>query len=274
MLEQQILYHAADNNMSWQHSGQEAWVVLTAGASVTVKGAVDTPVFIIATSPSALSVSLPGERTKTLHLVPYSLTVISTELERFHCSTQSELLILQASATSEAIGLFRLEQPMLQFNHQDIVNIAVMMRRHLQMESVTDDSYLGCCIRMLQCRAQKYAMATKTRSGNDMNQSEFTTLLEEIDDQIEQVESVSALASLMAMTPTQCSRVIRNRLGLSPMEYVRERRLARAREMLASTETSIAEIALKCGYCSQAHMTATFSRVIGISPARYRRASQ
>jgi AraC family transcriptional regulator len=60
-------------------------------------------------------------------------------------------------------------------------------------------------------------------------------------------------------------------LGQSPYQYVLEHRLRRAREMLVVISNDIADIAYSVGFSSQAHMTETFSRRLGITPAQMRR---
>jgi AraC-like DNA-binding protein len=48
-------------------------------------------------------------------------------------------------------------------------------------------------------------------------------------------------------------------------------RLERAKELLAAHESSIADIALQCGFSTQGTFTKAFVRSLSISPGRYRR---
>lgn len=61
-------------------------------------------------------------------------------------------------------------------------------------------------------------------------------------------------------------------LGVSPGQYVRQRRLERARELLTATSLPIAHIAAECGFASQSYLTTCFRARHGVTPARYRRA--
>jgi AraC family transcriptional regulator len=49
-----------------------------------------------------------------------------------------------------------------------------------------------------------------------------------------------------------------------------EARVTRARDLLAS-RLSIAEIAYRCGFSHQEHMTRLFGRQLGVTPAAYRK---
>jgi len=59
--------------------------------------------------------------------------------------------------------------------------------------------------------------------------------------------------------------------GETPHRYVLNRRLARARELLAGTDMPVVDIALATGFSSQSHLAAAFRRLTGMTPGEYRR---
>jgi AraC-like DNA-binding protein len=59
--------------------------------------------------------------------------------------------------------------------------------------------------------------------------------------------------------------------GESPSAFVRRRRLELARELLASTDLQVREIARRVGYRHHSTFTAAFCRELGIAPKRLRR---
>ncbi len=59
--------------------------------------------------------------------------------------------------------------------------------------------------------------------------------------------------------------------GETPHRYVLNRRLARARDLLASTDMPVVDIALATGFSSQSHLAAAFRRLTGVTPGEYRR---
>jgi len=59
--------------------------------------------------------------------------------------------------------------------------------------------------------------------------------------------------------------------GKTPHEYLTACRLDRAKKLLWENESPIREIAEKCGFSSPQHFTKVFTKLIGTSPARYRR---
>lgn len=80
------------------------------------------------------------------------------------------------------------------------------------------------------------------------------------------------LAEAAGLSPNHFLRVFKLATGDTPYHFLRARRLERARRLLAEDAMPLAELALECGFANQAHFTAAFSRELGISPGRYRRA--
>ena len=83
--------------------------------------------------------------------------------------------------------------------------------------------------------------------------------------------SLADLAALVGLSPYHFSRAFKAATGLPPHRYLIERRVARARERLEHGGDPIVDVALECGFSSQAHMTSTFTRQLGVSPGRYRK---
>lgn len=70
------------------------------------------------------------------------------------------------------------------------------------------------------------------------------------------------------------AHVFRSTMGRAPYQCVVERKLYQARSLLTETPEGIAKIAYVAGFASQAHMTETFSRRIGVTPSQFRRMSR
>jgi AraC family transcriptional regulator len=87
---------------------------------------------------------------------------------------------------------------------------------------------------------------------------------------LEEPLSLARLAGLIGLTPLRLLRAFRSHLGTTPHAYVRERRAARARALLAGTNLSIAEVALCCGFSSQAHLTSTMRQLLDCTPGTLR----
>lgn len=66
-------------------------------------------------------------------------------------------------------------------------------------------------------------------------------------------------------------RVFSDEYGMTPMKYYRERRLAEAKEFLASGSMTIKEVSDAFGYSDRRYFTSVFRREYGMTPAEYLR---
>jgi AraC family transcriptional regulator len=79
------------------------------------------------------------------------------------------------------------------------------------------------------------------------------------------------LAAIVGLSPHYFGEAFRISSGRSPHRYVMERRVERARDLLQGEECPIADIAHAAGFSSQSHFTASFHRITGVTPGRFRR---
>jgi len=82
---------------------------------------------------------------------------------------------------------------------------------------------------------------------------------------------IEDLADVTRLSASYFSRAFRSDFGESPYAYVVHRRIERAKEMMLFTDESLAHIAAKCGLSDQPHLTRLFHRIVGVSPASWRR---
>jgi AraC family transcriptional regulator len=52
------------------------------------------------------------------------------------------------------------------------------------------------------------------------------------------------------------------------------RRIERAKDLLRSTDLPVVDVAFAVGFSSQSHLSNWFLRMVGVSPAAYRRQAQ
>lgn len=83
--------------------------------------------------------------------------------------------------------------------------------------------------------------------------------------------SLSDAASTVGMSSSYFRRSFKEVTGQSFVAYLNNFRIAKAQELLFSTEKSIAEISLEVGFCDQSYLGLVFRRCTGMSPVHYRR---
>ena len=58
--------------------------------------------------------------------------------------------------------------------------------------------------------------------------------------------------------------------GLTPAQYVARVRVGAAAALLAESKLAISDVAARCGFTDQAHLTRQFARYTGLTPGQYR----
>ena len=79
------------------------------------------------------------------------------------------------------------------------------------------------------------------------------------------------MAQAARLSVSYFSKAFRSDFGLPPHAYIVRRRIERAQEMMLLTDEPLACIAVACGLADQAHLTRLFHRIVGASPASWRR---
>ena len=82
--------------------------------------------------------------------------------------------------------------------------------------------------------------------------------------------SLVALARIAQMSAFHFARQFKSSTGLTPHQYVMQRRIDRARRLLRDPRLTIADVAFDCGFATQAHLTAVFRKLVGATPKAYR----
>lgn len=84
--------------------------------------------------------------------------------------------------------------------------------------------------------------------------------------------SVEAVAGEIGLSQSQLTRKIKALTGLTPVELIRNLRLAMARRMLRQTDKPVSEVAAACGFTSHAYFSKCYRDAYGASPTDGRKA--
>ncbi len=82
--------------------------------------------------------------------------------------------------------------------------------------------------------------------------------------------SVDELAEVSGFSAGYFVGAFRRALGKTPHQYLTERRVARACELLHDPHRAIVDVAMDVGFSSQSHLTSVFRKLMRTTPAAYR----
>lgn len=111
----------------------------------------------------------------------------------------------------------------------------------------------------------------KKLSIRPLSSTEIGRVIAYMEDNLDDVGGLNTLASIIDMDVFVFARAFKAATGQAPHSFLIERRLSRAQDLLVHTKTPLADIAYQCGFSSQSHMTARFSKQFGVPPGTYRK---
>ncbi len=83
--------------------------------------------------------------------------------------------------------------------------------------------------------------------------------------------SLNALAQQANLSPSYFHKLFCQHFATTPSQFVQSCRISAAKNMLASGDLSVGQIAEACGFGSQTYFNARFREFMGITPSQYRR---
>ena len=83
--------------------------------------------------------------------------------------------------------------------------------------------------------------------------------------------ALRSVAKEVGMSYFHFSRAFKQSMGMTPTNYIAERRIERAKKLMEETDLPISQIALRSGFSSQSHFTTSFRRLAGVTPRSFRR---
>jgi AraC family transcriptional regulator, transcriptional activator of pobA len=86
--------------------------------------------------------------------------------------------------------------------------------------------------------------------------------------------SLRDVAGELGMTPGYLTTIVRRRTGRTVQEWITERRMVEARELLSETDLPIAQVARRVGITDPGYFSRIFTRTHGASPRNWRRSNQ
>jgi AraC family transcriptional regulator len=128
-----------------------------------------------------------------------------------------------------------------------------------------------CCALMdrLLRRYSNGRLVASTPTGR-LTARQLRVLHEYLDDHLDQKVTLHDLAACLHLSVPHFERLFQATTRRPPYRYVLDLRLQRAAQLLQEP-LALTEIAARCGFTSQSHFTAHFTRRFGVSPARFAR---
>jgi transcriptional regulator GlxA family with amidase domain len=105
------------------------------------------------------------------------------------------------------------------------------------------------------------------------NSDKLDELIDQITQAPEQAISIKHVAKRMKLPQRIIEQVFIARLGATPILYIQLQRMKKAKELLSTTDLSVAEVSKRVGYEDASYFTRVFRNTTGKTPRAYRRSN-
>jgi AraC-like DNA-binding protein len=133
-------------------------------------------------------------------------------------------------------------------------------------------------LRLIGLAADRYGTEIRALAGSGeprtARRRSLSNLIKYLRSHLDRPISLQDAAAAVHLSPTHLAHVIKNETGRTFLDLLSERRMERARELLAHSSLPLADVGRRCGFPDVAHFSRRFKQLCGLAPGRFRRAAQ
>lgn len=119
------------------------------------------------------------------------------------------------------------------------------------------DMYQECCLKMQDERVELSA--------------EIYEAVKYIEDHLTERLTLNQVASSINLSPNYLSSLFKKELGVGFVDYITEKRVEKAKELLSNTGLKTYEVAQQAGFVDESYFSKTFKRITGKRPSAFRK---
>lgn len=154
------------------------------------------------------------------------------------------------------------------FNNQSLASatnniMRIAMDDNSQKDIMADFALKELLIRLMQTQARSMVEKNIVK-----NKSRIGFAVDYIKKNLHQKLSIDSIAKMAYVSKSNFFKMFKDELGTSPNEFILQKRINRAKELLAS-QNSIKETAYQTGFSDANYFTRVFKQLVGVTPKSY-----
>lgn len=150
-------------------------------------------------------------------------------------------------------------------NSQTIMQVIQRFNQHTAKELYEMEAIMM----MLVSRFYRQAV-----SVNETNDNRVLQVQQYVLQHISESLSLEELAEMVGVCKDSLIRIFKRETGMTPVEFILNKRIEKAQIALLTQASSIHDIAIQLGFGNQSYFASLFKRMMGITPLQYRKQNQ
>lgn len=226
------------------------WQPLTAAA-----GAVPAP----GPSPAARTLTGAAVRTVQIHVAATVVEEAARALGYAHWSPQDHLDVLE------------LDEPAVRATAQALSAAAQAQAPPLAAEALTEALAAQLVHAAAGGRGAAARRAGRADGVTPLSDRQVRRVVDHLRANLDQPVGLQECADLLGVSRSHFLRAFAAATGCTPHRYLVRLRMDRGARLLRSTDLTVLDVAVRCGYAGTSHFAGVFARVHGAPPTDYRR---
>lgn len=145
-----------------------------------------------------------------------------------------------------------------------------LMRRDPGDEAFIEHLTLAMVAHLLRRYGETRMRGADGKPAGKLSGSQLAKATEYVEAHLAQNIALADIAKHCGMSRATFARAFKAAMGMTPFEWVRERRLEHAMNLLRRSDLSLADISAECGFSDQSHFARIFARNVGLAPRAWR----
>lgn len=148
--------------------------------------------------------------------------------------------------------------------------ISALKRKHNMLNVCHDCEALTTLLRTLICDVFAEFIISYSNQLQSGSEKWLQSVLNQMNTPENICEGLPALLRYSGFSHGHLCRIMKEKTGITPNQYITELRLRYAANLLTSTDRDILAVSLQLGFSSLSHFITIFKRKYGVSPSKYR----
>ena len=139
---------------------------------------------------------------------------------------------------------------------------------NIQKEMETDSELK--CAKLMGYITELFETGLSSASENDLSNNKINDIISFVYDNALTKISIDDICKHSHISKYHLCRIFKENVGITIGNFIKNRRLSVAKQLLVGTDMTVTEIAYKCCFSDNSFFTKTFSAEFGMSPSTYR----